>query len=384
MINFILRNFSPFIVILGLILFFDSKEVFEFSKEHEGLLYLCVLALTLIIGFLPTIISKLRKPKYIKNIRLENAPLEFKTIYDSLYSSNIEELEELRKKAKTRRIIQTFLLTIMFIGYIFMDSNRTIISLTVDSIIEIIAIIAFVILGIFIYINHKSKNQYKLLYKNNIVSRFVKLVNESLTYTPNSEKNGPLVDEYKAANFDDKSFNNLYNDDNSEGYIEDNIYIKANDIRVEKIYGGGRYESVDELFKGIFASTKTNKNINSFIKISKNKHHIFDNDYKVQMDDSTFEKYFDVYSEEKLLTMRILTSDIMTSLMDFYRKYELEFEIIFRNDTIYLRFFTGEMFEPKLFGNSMDKELLLVYYEILKLVVDITKKINVTLQEIEI
>jgi len=265
-----------------------------------------------------------------------------------------------------------------------MDSNRTIISLTVDSIIEIIAIIAFVILGIFIYINHKSKNQYKLLYKNNIVSRFVKLVNESLTYTPNSEKNGPLVDEYKAANFDDKSFNNLYNDDNIEGYIEDNIYIKANDIRVEKIYGGGRYESVDELFKGIFASTKTNKNINSFIKISKNKHHIFDNDYKVQMDDSTFEKYFDVYSEEKLLTMRILTSDIMTSLMDFYRKYELEFEIIFRNDTIYLRFFTGEMFEPKLFGNSMDKELLLVYYEILKLVVDITKKINVTLQEIEI
>ena len=390
MIKYIFKNYS--VLFLALIIFFifsiipveSREEIIDFTLEHEGLLYLCLLGLAIFIAFLPTIISKKKKPKYIKNISLENAPIEFKTIYDSLYSSNIEELEVLRKKAKARKIIQTFLLIIIFIGYVFMDSNRTIISLTADSVVEIIAILALIIFAIHMYINHKSKDKYKLLYKNNIVSKFVKLVNDNLTYSPDKEKNGNLSDKYIEANFDDKAFNTFYNDDNIEGNIEDNIYINANDIHVQNITGSGKYQVEEELFKGIFTYTKPNKNINSFIKISKNKRHILNNDAKIAMDDTTFEKYFDVYSQDKLLTMRILTSDIMTSLMDFYRKYELEFEIIFRNDTIYLRFFTGEMFEPKLFGNSMDKELLLVYYEILKFVVDVTKKINITLQEIEL
>ncbi len=390
MIKFFFRRFGFIIVGIAIIFILNklpyeqSEKIFDFYLKHEGIIYLCIVGLALFIAFLPTILSKIIEPKYIKNISLENAPMDFKKIYDALYSSNIDELEALRKKAKTRKIIQTFLLTIIFIGYVFMDSDRTIISLEVDGIIEIIAVISFVIWGIFTYINHKSKNEYKLLYKNNIVSRFVKLVNSNLNYTPDKEKNSNLSEEYRIANFDNNSFNNFYNDDCIEGNIEDNIYINATDIYVEKITGSGKNRTVEELFKGIFTYTKTNKNINSFIKISKNKYHIFNNDSKIQMDDSIFEKYFDVYSEDKLLTMRILTSDVMTSLMDFYNKYQLEFEIMFRNDTIYLRFFTGEMFEPKLFGNSMDKELLLVYYEILKFVVDVTKKINVTLQELEI
>ena len=46
----------------------------------------------------------------------------------------------------------------------------------------------------------------------------------------------------------------------------------------------------------------------------------------------------------------------------FYNKYQIKYEIVFRENTIYMRFFTGAMFEPKIFGNSMDKELLLKYY----------------------
>lgn len=80
--------------------------------------------------------------------------------------------------------------------------------------------------------------------------------------------------------------------------------------------------------------------------------------------------------------MRVLTSDVMNCLMDFYNNYELCFEIVFKDDNVYLRFFTGAMFEPKIFGNSMDKELLLMYYLILKSVVDVAKKLNYTLQEL--
>ena len=55
------------------------------------------------------------------------------------------------------------------------------------------------------------------------------------------------------------------------------------------------------------------------------------------MDSKEFEKYFDIYSENKIVAMQILTSDIMESLIEFYNKYQLEYEIVFRNNTIYLK-----------------------------------------------
>ncbi len=49
-----------------------------------------------------------------------------------------------------------------------------------------------------------------------------------------------------------------------------------------------------------------------------------------------------------------------------------------------MRFFTGAMLEPKLFGNSMDKKLLFNYFCIVKFILQISKKVNKTLQDIEI
>ena len=82
--------------------------------------------------------------------------------------------------------------------------------------------------------------------------------------------------------------------------------------------------------------------------------------------------------------MQLLTSDIMEKLIEFYKKYEIEYEIVFRQDTVYIRFFTGNMFEPQVGKSSMDKETLYIYLSILELVVDISKTVNKVLQEIDI
>lgn len=102
------------------------------------------------------------------------------------------------------------------------------------------------------------------------------------------------------------------------------------------------------------------------------------------MDSGEFEKYFDIYSQNKVIAMQLLTSDIMNCLLDFHNKYEINYEIAFRNNIIYMRFFTGAMFEPKIFGNSMDKELLFTYFCILKFIVDVTKKVNETVKKLEV
>ena len=78
------------------------------------------------------------------------------------------------------------------------------------------------------------------------------------------------------------------------------------------------------------------------------------------------------------------SQDDIVYLIDFYKKYNLDFEVIFKNDTIYMSFFTGTMFEPKTFGSSMDKQLLFTYYSILQFISNVTKKVNKTLEDLEI
>ena len=64
------------------------------------------------------------------------------------------------------------------------------------------------------------------------------------------------------------------------------------------------------------------------------------------MDSKEFEKYFDVYSNSDIITMEILTHDIMEELVQFYDKYKIKFEIVIKNYNIYIRFDTGAVFEP--------------------------------------
>lgn len=102
------------------------------------------------------------------------------------------------------------------------------------------------------------------------------------------------------------------------------------------------------------------------------------------MDSEEFEKYFEIYSEDRIKTMQLLSSDIMQLLIEFHKQYEIDYEIVFRNNTIYMRFFTGAMFEPKIFKNSMDKQLLFIYFYVLKFIVEITKKVNKIIEELEV
>ena len=104
----------------------------------------------------------------------------------------------------------------------------------------------------------------------------------------------------------------------------------------------------------------------------------------VEMDSSEFEKYFDVYSNSNILSMEILTHDIMEELVNFYVKYKIKFEIVIKNNNIYIRFDTGSMFEPNILRKSNDINTLWVYYSILNFVTNFSFKINKLLKDVEV
>ena len=245
------------------------------------------------------------------------------------------------------------------------------------------------IIGIILGGNSSSaEKSYKITYKKEIIEEFIKLVSAEIEYKTSSFDTDVIVGNYKRANFDSKIFNKFDIDDYIVGKLEDNVYVEISDLNIQKkeiyYHKGRRKETIIEIFKGIFSKTECDKDIGTYIKISKNKLKVFEQYNRVEMDSQEFEKYFDIYSENKILTMQLLTSDVMATLIDFYNKYNIDYEIVIRNNKIYMRFFTGAMFEPKIFGNSMDKELLLKYYCILKFIVDVTKEVNKALKEVEI
>ena len=82
--------------------------------------------------------------------------------------------------------------------------------------------------------------------------------------------------------------------------------------------------------------------------------------------------------------MEILTHDIMEELVNFYVKYKIKFEIVIKNNNIYIRFDTGSMFEPNILRKSNDINTLWVYYSILNFVTNFSFKINKLLKDVEV
>lgn len=376
----LLKTLLPIIIFMSLLFLFFNYN-FEFDPR---IMYIFFIILFFIISLALPIIRKNIKNNYKNNVIEEDMPYEFRKIYAELFNNHIITLEKMRKKIRWRTVVQFIAFALFFIGYIFGGSQFVIISESFDLLLSIIAILAFLVILIFSYTNYKYIKKYKSTYKNEIISNFIKLLNDKLIYKPKFNTSSQVEKDYKEANFENRNFNRFYQDDYIEGNLNNDVYLKMIDIHIQNVTGSGKNRHTEEIFQGIFGHTKCNKNINTYIKISRNKIKLFDSKTRLEMDSEEFEKYFDIYSEDKILAMRLLTADTMEYLVNFYKKYELDFEFVFKDDKIYLRFFTGPMFEPKIFGSSMDKELLFVYYKILEFILELTKKINKTLQEIEI
>ena len=64
--------------------------------------------------------------------------------------------------------------------------------------------------------------------------------------------------------------------------------------------------------------------------------------------------------------------------------YKIKFEIVLKNNNIYIRFNTGVMFEPNILKKSNDMKTLWIYYNVLKFVATVTIKINKLLKDVQI
>lgn len=304
---------------------------------------------------------------------------EFKEMYEYIVHTYAKELEENRKKLlKSLMVcIILFLITTSIVILIFDKLN-------IDLNKRSGWYIFLLYLPTIFYYTHEYKKYndiYRKNYKMKVIKNFVEHINPSLTYTPTGAK--WLLDYYLDAKFDEESFNKFVTDDYIVGRNKDGSSIEISDIALENVNEKGEFLKL--FYAGIFSVSTINKNLPNEVRIKKNKNLFYGKSQnQVEMDSNEFEKYFDVFSDSNILSMELLTHDIMQLIVEFYKNYKINFEIVLKENNIYIRFDTGAMFEPNILKKSSDMRTLWIYYRVLKFVTSFTIKMNKVVNDADI
>lgn len=294
----------------------------------------------------------------------------FDEIYKEIYNKNFNELEYLRK-AKIKKFAITIVISII------------VILLAAQSVAVFIPYIFIIIMMILVFSMAFGNGKYKKKFKKTVIASFIKNLDENLNYYPEKKMDSAL---YTQGEFE--SYDNYYSEDTIEGLLDGKYRIRMSEVRTED-------ESTDSdgdthtytVFHGIFGYIECPKNITETLKIRSDKGilgKLFAGKTKLEMDSSEFEKYFDINTKNKIIAMQILTSDVMTMMIEFIKEHKIKYELTLKGNHIYIRFHTGEVFEPKMFKNSLDYDTLKRYYDIIDFIFKISREMNKVIENAEI
>ena len=190
--------------------------------------------------------------------------------------------------------------------------------------------------------------------------------------------------------YDDGEFEK-YDKYSSEDLIKGKMYngsqFEMAEVLTEQKEPGDSYnKKYSTIFNGLLAKVETTKPFNSCLYLRKD---VKDQNFlvrlfsgkksfdklRVEVEPKEFEKIFDVFTSNQEILAKLFTPEIKQMLMDFQSEMKMEFEITIKNNNLYIRFWTGKMFEAaKLSKYSLDRENLLNYYRIVVLIFELTNK----------
>ena len=345
--------------------------------ENIGQIYQALLAITIIP--IVVILSKATKGfVFTKNVKLKNAREEFEKIYNELLEIQNEDLYRLRGIANLFAVIDIALGVLMVLGAAFIKIDGVVISKGIDSLIKWMTLISPIALVCMAFLGVKHRRLYKKVYKEQIITKFVRLVDKNLKYSLYGRIGDDMKNKYLVSDFEKKAFNRFSSEDYVDGKIDGKTYVEIAELNVDFAFTKKKRKYREDLFKGMFAVVRSEKDIGAWVKVEKNKFNLFISKNKLETDDSVFEKIFDVYTDNKGVANQLLQNSMREILVRFHKDYELRYEIMFRDNIVFMRFFTPAMFEPKVFGNSIDKKLLFTYYNIVKFISEVINEISIT------
>lgn len=290
----------------------------------------------------------------------------FNEIYENVYKEAKDVLETARKEALMRNITVFIIIFVVVIALTFIAQNGFFI------------IGGFVVFTLY-YISSSKNRKYTNLFKNNVIGKFVKEYNENLTYNPNR---GVYPRSYREGEFE--QFNRFYSEDAISGTLGEGSIINMAEVKTQEEHRDSDGDTTrTTLFHGLFAEVRFQKLVNAKIKVRKDKM-LFEGKDRIEMDSGEFEKSFSVFSTDSIIAMQLFTADIMQMMLDFKENNKITPELTIKNDKMYIRFNTGNVFEANMLQDALEFDTLLKYYNIITFTLGLTEKIVKNIKETEL
>lgn len=298
-----------------------------------------------------------------------------------------EAREEQKKMNKIRGII-AIITIVLRLGFIILKMNLNSYKefnafLIIPSLFFIffVNLIAFVITCLI----SKKQNAYKLEFKQLIIKKLIDNFYDNLEYYPLKEMPERI---YEKPNYNEY-YNEYYSEDYFEGQIKNKYYIDMAEVFTEHVEThtdseGNTHTTRTTIFHGLFAKVTSEKSITSELRIVQDKIGKY-NKNRLNMDSSEFEKYFDVITDNKIIAMQLLTADVMEEMIEFENKTNMKYDIVVKENEIYLRFHCGDMFEPQSVRKGIiNKAQLEKYFYMLNFTYNLSNRLIELINETEI
>lgn len=303
---------------------------------------------------------------------MENLNDNFEEIYNKVYLENNEKLKTSNQKGNMV-ILGIFIACIIINIFIYFNKNTRFITMGTIA-------LSFCLLLIFIII---KKGQYSKVYKDCIIASLAKAYNERLYY---DRQIGITQMEYKMAHFDNY-FDRYFSEDRIYGTLKSGANIQIAEIATfvkEKVENSDNstQETERETYRGMFGIVRLEKNICTSIFVSADSmFNRFSKD-RIEIDSSEFEKYFDCSAEDRIVAMRIFTSDLIEKYIDIRKNFNYDLQLKIEEDKIYFRYKCGKMFEPPAFSSGLDRDRIKKYYDLIVLPLEIIEQTVKNINEI--
>lgn len=289
----------------------------------------------------------------------------FEEIYESVCKSSKERIDEVKRK-NNKFILYVFIVEVIInlILYIVLLDSRYMITLTISVSIAILIILIV-----------NARKNYRTIYKKCVIESLVKEYNEDLNF---DQAIGVSRIDYKISNFD-SSFDEFHSEDRIYGKLRNGGNIQASEIasyniEVYKDANGNRKENRIETFRGMYGFIKLDKNSKINLQIASNNNIKRFSKNRIEVDSAEFEKYYDLYTQDKVTAMQIFTSDLIEKYIDIINISNYPFELKIIDDCIYFRYNCGQMFEPPTFRNGLDEKLIRKYYKLIFYPMEVLEK----------
>lgn len=230
-----------------------------------------------------------------------------------------------------------------------------------------------------------SKKDYKKRFKEEVIASIIAFVSEDLKYFPEH-----YIDEesFKKSRLFLNNYNKYSGDDLVKGKIDQTAF-RFSELNVREEVKTNNGTSVHTLFRGMLFIADFNKsfegstvllpnNLGGRFTFLKKASGLTRRERFVKLEDPMFMRNFNCYSDDDIKARYILSPALMQRLNDFRsRNKRIPLYVSFVDDHLYVAFYhRREMFEPTYFQSIVDFDLMLTYYQDIKLATDIVSDLN--------